>query len=123
MSADLRDPDDEANETTTTLYMVVGIVCICGMLMIAANALQPTSPSAQTLPADPNSLPNPFRRQFPGLPTTGGDLERVTGSIADGTEAVSSVVQTGAGALQDGMSWVRGTLEKPSADSDSPSRQ
>lgn len=123
MSADLPDVDDETHETTTKLYIVVGVVCVCGMLMIAANALQPTSPSTQTLPVDPNSLPNPFRRQFPGLPTAGGNLERVTDSIADGTEAVSGVVQTGAGTLQDGMSWVRGTLEKSSPTSDSPSRQ
>lgn len=112
MSEDSQNLSDDENEElqATKLYLVVGVVCVVGTIMVISNGLQRTSKTVTTTSPPATQTQNPFNIPLPAAATPTQGLGRVVESVADGTEAASSVVQDGSALMRDGMGWVRNTL-------------
>lgn len=105
--------EDDAVQTTK-FYLIVGVVCAVGTLMVIANGSQGTSQQVGTTPPATPAIPSPFKLPIPSATGPAQGLGRVVESVADGTEAASGVVQEGSGMVKDGMGWVRKTLSDKS---------
>ena len=110
MSDETQYPEEDEAVQTTKFYLIVGVVCVVGTLMVIANGSQGTAQQVGANPPVAPATPTPFKLPIPSAAGPAQGLGRVVESVADGTEAASGVVQEGSGMVKDGMGWVRNVL-------------